>query len=399
MDIGSISSSGIQAALSNMESISNNIANVNTVGYKKSYVNFSDIFTGNGGNDFRQIGMGARVHSVGHDFSTGTIQSSGRGLDLALSRDGFFIQKDPVTGLVSYTRAGRFDFDKDNNLIGNNGILQGFPAYNGVVASSGNLVNLTIPTAGIPPVSTKQVNFSINLDAKNDVITAPFNMNDPATYNYSSTETIYDSLGNSSLVSLYYVKNANNSWTANVVMGNQVIGTGSLDFDANGSMVSNSGLSHLSWDPGNGAATPQLFNVNLTGSTQYQNDNRVSSSSQDGCPSGMPLGCAIDNNGYLNVYYSNGINRVQGQIALAQFRAPQGLEKGDNLSWLPTTNSGSPMVNQDISFGAFLVNSLESSNVDLTEELVKLISAQHDFQANAQVQQTYNQVMQTIEKL
>lgn len=399
MDIGSISSSGIKAALLNMESISNNIANVNTTGYKKSAVNFSDVFAGNNGNAAQQIGMGVRTSSVAYDFSPGTMRSSSNGLHLALPKDGFFIQKNPVTGLVSYTRAGEFQFDSHGNLTGKNGIVQGFPAYNGVVTATGSLVNLAFPTTPLPPKPTTQVNFSVNLNAKSDAITTPLNINDPTTYHFSSNTTIYDSLGNPSTMSLYYVKTADNAWTASAAIGDQIVGSGTLDFDGSGNLVSSSGLNSFSWTPGNGAISPQTINLNMTGSTQYNDANSTRDRTQNGMVSGTPQSCSIDSNGYVNIYYSNNMNVVQGQIAVAKFPAPQGLEKGDNLSWIPTNESGSPLVNQQSSFGAFMVNALESSNVDLTEELVKLIGAQHHFQANAQVQQTYNQVMQTIEKL
>lgn len=400
MGVQNIATSGLKAALTNMEAISNNIANVNSVGYKKSFVNFSDIYMGNVSSSNKQAGFGTRINSVQQDFSTGRIESTTNGLDLRLARDGFFVQKNLATGLTSYTRAGRLNFNKEGYLSSMGGdAIQGYPAIDGKIVASGNLVDLKIPRSSIPAQATTKVDLSLNLNSDSEIITAPFDSSDPLTYNYRSDQSIYDSLGNKYLMSLYYVKNANNTWNTQILVDNNNIGTGNVLFTDTGGLSSVTGLTGLSFNPGNGAASPQAFDINLANSTQYAGENRPYNQSPNGCPSGEPLGCSIGSDGQMNVYYSNGISRVEGQIAVAQFRSTQGLAKSDNMSWLETSDSGSPIIDPQYSQGAVISNSIEISNVDLTEELVKLIGAQHDFQANAQVQQTYNQILQTIENL
>lgn len=398
MGIGNIATSGIKAALTNMEAISNNIANVNTLGFKKSYVNFADIYAGNAGGG-KQVGIGVTVQSVDQDFSTGRLESTQSGLDLRIANNGFFIQKDASSGQVTYTRAGRLQFDKDGYLMGFNGAIQGYPATNGVVSTTGNLTDMQVPVSAIPAQATDNVSFRLNLDSNSTVLGVAFDPNDPSTYNFRSDETLYDSLGNTYTLSLYYVKTADNTWTAQVGVDGNVIGTGNVTFNSDGSLASATGLTGLSWSPTGGAATPQTFDVVLNSSTQYAADNQVYDHEHTGMASGKLLGVSIDKDGNLISSFSNGLTRIEGQIALAQFQAPQGLLQTDNMSWLESGDSGPAIIGANTSQNAFVSNSLEYSNVDLTEELVKLIGAQHDFQANAQVQQTYNQVMQTIENI
>lgn len=399
MGVGSIATSGLQAALSHMESISNNIANVNTIGYKKSYVNFADIYMGSpNGSGNSKLGMGTRVQSVQQNFSLGRIETSSSGLDISLGRDGYFVQKNPGTGLTSYTRAGRLNFDSNGYLKGFGGVIQGFPATNGVVQNTGTLVDMKLPSGAIPAKATSNVSMGINLDSNGTLITVPFDIADSKSYNFRSDQTIYDSLGNASVASMYYIKTADNTWSTQLAINDTLVGTGSLTFDNTGKLDTSTGTTGISWTPSNGAA-PGVLNIDLAGSTQYAGANKFNSQSQDGCPSGELAGCSIDSNGCLNVSYTNGISRIEGQIAIAQFKSNQGLAKSDEMSWMPTSDSGQPMIDPQSSQSGFVSNSIEYSNVDLTEELVNLIEAQHDFQANAQAQQTYNQVLQTIEKI
>lgn len=397
MGIGSIASSGIKAALTHMESISNNIANVNTLGFKKTFLNFADIYSGMAGG--RAIGLGTRVHSVHQNFSPGRVESSEGPLDMCLSNDGFFVQKDPTSGRVSYTRAGRMSVDKDGYITGFNGVLQGYPAIDGVVSDTGNLVDLRLPTSPVPAKATDNLGFQINLNAGEEAITDPFDQDNKDTYNYSSTETIYDSLGQHYTVTAYYVKTAANTWDVHVAVDDTMVGSGSLNFDSEGALVSSPGLTGLSFTPTSGAVSPQNFDIDVSAFTQYHGENKVYDHFRNGMSSGVFNGLYIDGDGKVQVSYSNGLTRVEGQIAVAKFRSPQGLLQSDNMSWLESTESGPASVSLDNSQNAIKSQLLEYSNVDLSEELIKLIGAQHDFQANAQVQQTYNQILQTIENL
>jgi flagellar hook protein FlgE len=383
--------------MTNMETISNNISNANTVGFKKSHVNFSDIYAG-GFNENRTVGFGVKTQSISQNFSMGRIELTDRGLDLSLSNDGFFVQKNNM-GQISYTRAGRLELDKDNYFTGMNGRLQGYPAVNGKVTASGTLVDLQLAQSPLPAKATNNASLTLNLNAGAAIPALPFSDSDPTTYNYRTDTTIYDSLGQSYPASVYYIKAADNSWTSQVYLGSQNIGTGNLSFQSNGVLSSATGLDNLSWTPTSGATSPQTLSLKFPGTTQYASENKTNINDQDGFQAGIPTGFNIDDEGKINVYYTNGQTQLQGQIAVAKFKAPQGLSKGENMSWQATTESGDPLYDQDASINSIHAGTLEYSNVDLTEELVKLMGAQHDFQANAQVAQTYNQVLQTIEKI
>lgn len=400
MGIGSIATTGLQAALSNMEAISNNIANVNTIGFKKNYINFSDIYMSSAtGTSNNSVGMGTRIQSVNQDFSLGRIETSQSGLDLSLAHDGFFIQRNPSNGQVSYTRSGRLDFDKNGFLVGNGGaIIQGYPAVNGVVQTSAQPVDLHFPNSAIPAKPTDAMNMSVNLDSNAALISAPFDATDPNTYNYHSDQTIYDSLGNSYLASLYYIRSADNSWKTQVSINNQIVANGNLSFTNSGELSSATGFSNINWTPVGGAA-PGTLDITMTNSTQNAGECRVYDHNQNGYSAGVPIGGEIDENGCLNISYNNGMSQIEGQIAIARFNSNQGLARSENMSWIPTSSSGQPILDPNASQSNFMVGSIEYSNVDLTEELVSLISAQHDFQANAQAEQVYNQVLQTIEKI
>lgn len=400
MSFGNIANSGIKAALSAMEVVSNNIANVNTLGFKKSFVNFADIYMGGAGAS-QSTGLGTKINSIQQDFTTGRIDSSTSGLDMRLNGEGFFIQKDQATGSISYTRAGHFQIDNQGNLVGAGGVIQGYPASKGVVLPTGQLVNMNISPLPMQPSATSNVNYAVNLNttAQPPVVTT-FDPANAESYNYASApQTVYDSLGNASELTVYYVNTGVNAWNANVVVNGALVGTGTVQFDGSGALSSTTGLSGLNWTHSNGASSPQVLNLNLKGSTQFSSANNTITATQDGHTTGLPQDVSIDASGNMSVYYTNGLTQIQGQLAVAKFAAPQGLTKADDLSWIPSSSSGAAIVNPSASENNFVTNSLENSNVDLTDELVNLISNQQWFQANAQATQVYNQVMQTIGQL
>ncbi|MGQ3892633.1 flagellar hook protein FlgE [Legionella sp. CNM-4043-24] len=397
MGMGNIANTGIKAAMTNMENISNNIANVNTIGFKKSQINFADVYASSFASK-QQVGFGVQTQAIRQNFSMGRIESTDNGLDLCLGNDGFFVQKNK-SGQAVYTRNGQLSLDKEGYLVGNTGRLQGYPAVNGSIVSAGVLNDLQITQNALPAKATTNAQLVLNLDASSDVKTAAFDATDTTTYNFRTDTRIFDSLGQSYPMSVYYVKTADNSWTAQVMMDTQSIGSGTVTFQSSGALDTVNGLDTLSWTPTGGAATPQPLAISLTDSTQFSGESKKYSADQDGYAAGVPTGYLIDGDGKINVYYSNDQKQVQGQIAVAQFRAPQGLSRTENMSWLATNESGDPFVDPATSMGAIGTNKLEYSNVDLTTELVSLMGAQHDFQANAQVVQTYNQVLQTIENI
>lgn len=407
--IGSIATSGMNAAMSDMQEISNNIANVNTIGFKQAMVDFADVNSGGTGScgSASSGGMGVKVLSISQDFSPGQTEITNQCLDVSINGSGFFIQRDPISGLTSYTRAGRFSLDDNGYILGLNGRIQGFPVINGQVSATGLVDDLKVPQLPAVPTPTSKVSMQLNLNSNSTApANTPFSSTDSTTYNYRTDSTLYDSLGTSNILSVFYVKDAVSSggpgittWTAyGYVNGNQVA-TGSIGFSASGLLDSTTGLDSISWTPSAGAATPPNLTINLTGSTHMSTDHQVTLNEADGNPAGTPTGFFIDTSGKINVHYSNGQTIIKGQLALANFKDPGSLARSENMSWVPTLTSGTPIINASASANAFMSGTIESSNVDLTSQLVRLLNSQHNFQANAQVEQTYSQVLQTVEKL
>lgn len=398
MGIGNIATTGMQAAIINMETISNNIANANTYGFKSSSVNFADLFPTNGSSD--QPGLGVTVPSILQNFNTGGSASTNVPSDLSITNSGFFIMQDATSGEISYTRYGRFSFDGGYFLQGNQR-LQGFAAVNGVIPSGTSATDLVISTSPIAANPTSVVTQNgLNLDANDEVPVNSFSTSDTSSYNFSNPATVYDSLGNANSLVLYYIKSSANNWTVNAYVNGSSVGTGSLYFSNTGALSSTSGLGSLSFSPTSGAASPQDFAVDLTGATQTSAGDSVNLFTSDGYPVGAYTGYDIDKNGFVSVSYNNGQPPVLvGQIALATFQSPAGLQNIGNASWVATSSSGAAVVNQANSQSGLNPGSVELSNVDLTSEMVNLINAQNTFQANAQVEQAYNQVMQTVTKL
>lgn len=402
MGIGNIATTGMQAAMTNMEVISNNISNSNTYGFKSSTTSFADIYPSGNDASSVQAGLGVSVTGIEQSFTPGGPTPTGNQSDLAIKGNGFFVMTDASSGTTSYTRNGHFAFS-NGNLTNGNQVLQGFPSLDGVTISSGSApTNLFINTAPVAAKATANVVQSgVNLNANDPIPTAtPFSATNPLTYNFSSNSVVYDSLGNANNLTLYYVKTSSDNWNVNAVVNGTQVATGSLAFSTTGSLSSQSAnLSTLQFSPTDGAATPQIFNVSMTGATQFGSPDFTNPFTPDGFPAGQYTGYTIDGNGMVNVNYSNKQTVLAGQVALANFQSPQGLQNIGNMSWTATSASGAASINQSNSTGNILQSNLELSNVDLASEMVNLINAQNTFQANAQVEQTYSQVMQTVTKL
>ncbi len=405
MGMGEIATSGMQAAMSNMDVISNNISNANTLGFKKSSASFVDLFPS--GNDASgvQIGLGVNLDGIQQNFKPGTRSDTGLPSDMCITGAGFFMMRDPVAGTTTYTRNGHFTFDSSNGYfnIGNQR-LQGFPAVNGIIPAGSTPSDLKISTAAQAAKASTTVSAQgLNLNSGDTIpATTPFNQTDTTSYNYTNHSTMYDSLGNATNLDLYYVKTAANTWSVYSSVNGTVINSASpanLTFNSSGQITSTSGLSGLSYTPTTGAAAMN-FSINMTGTTQFGNPNTTTSPfTTDGYPAGTFSKYTVDNNGIITAIYSNGPPVKVGQVALATFQSPQHLQNLGGATWAATTSSGAPISNPDNSIGSIAQAALEMSNVDLAAELVSLINAQNTFQANAQVEQTYNQVMQTVTKL
>jgi len=400
MGIGNIATTGMQAAMTNMEVISNNIANSNTDAYKGSYASFSDIYPAGGNAAGVQAGLGVNVAGIQQNFKPGGTRTSDSSSHLAITNNGFFVLRDAASGETTYTRNGKFDF-RDGYFVLGNQRLQGFPAVNGVIPAGSTPADLFVNTAPMPAEPTTLVTQQrLNLNASDSLpATATFDPNDLTSYNFTSTATLYDSLGTSNTLNLYYVKTAANEWTVNAYVNGNSVGTGSLTFSSDGSLSAATGFTGLSFAPTSGATSPQDFSITMTGATQYANPSGSEKFISDGFFAGTFSGFGIDKNGEVTATYSNNEKVLVGKVALAMFQSPQGLQNIGTMSWTETADSGQPNINQVNSENGIQQSSIEMSNVDLASEMVNLITAQNIFQANAQVQQVYNQVMQTVTKL
>jgi flagellar hook protein FlgE len=397
--------SGLNVAAKNLDAIGNNVANSGTVGYKAARAEFADVFASSLAGGGTQIGIGASVAAVKQQFAQGNIVSSANPLDVAINGSGFF--RLSSNGSVSYSRNGQFSLDRDGFIVANNGArLTGYPSdVNGQVISS-TPVDLRVSLANIPPQPTGTSRIAMNLDSRDTPPVAAFDINDPTSYNSSTAMTIYDSQGNAHTLTLYFRKTAANNWDVHAAADGTALGggasVGALSFDAAGSLAANVNM-NISVPLTNGANTPLTFPVIFPAgeTSQFGVGFAVSQLSQDGFTTGRIAGFSIGSDGVILGRYTNGQSRAQGQIVLADFINPQGLVATGNNQWTESADSGQPLVASpgSGSLGTLQAGSLEESNVDMTEELVRMITAQRVYQANAQTIRTQDQLLQTLVNL
>ncbi|WP_045727458.1 flagellar hook protein FlgE [Xanthomonas sp. GPE 39] len=396
--------SGIKAANTDLNVTANNIANVNTTGFKGSRAEFADQFTVSGyGLARNAVGSGVRVSNVAQQFSQGNIDPTGRNLDLAISGSGFFTLSN--NGARIYSRAGNFQTDANGYVVNPQGArLQVFPpTASGNGFAVGSLSDLQLQTTDSPPNPTSTLNLTFTLPGNAQPPTvATFDPNNANSYNSSTGgTTVYDSLGVSHIQTSYFVKTATpNQWQVyNYIDGVAAGGASTLQFSNNG-MLSNPANGQIAlgtFTPSTGAG-PLNLTLNVTGSTQYGETFALRAASQDGYASGKLNAISIDPTGVVYARYSNNANKALGQVAMSNFVNPQGLTSlGDN-AWAESAGSGSPRtgVAGSSDFGSVQSGALESSTVDLTEQLVNMIVAQRNFQANSQMISTQDQVTQTV---
>lgn len=399
----SIALSGLNASSADLDAISNNIANVSTTGFKESRTEFSDIFSSASlGAVSTGIGSGVNVSKVDQQFSQGNISLTSNGLDLAINGQGFFRLSD--NGSIVYSRAGSFSADANGYLV--NAASQRLTAY--LADNSGNVTgalgDLQLNTANIAPQATSNVDVGVNLPATATPPATAFNVNDPTTYNNSTSMTVYDSEGSSHLATLYFVNTGANTWGTHLFIdGTEATpsASGDLTFDSNGTLTSPTGgqvsynalpisnASDLSLTLDYGATTP---------TTQFGDSFAVNALGQDGYASGQLSGVDIGSTGLIQARYTNGQSKTLGQVALANFPNPQGLRQLGDSSWSESSDSGAALIGQPgtASLGQIQSGALEGSNVDLTEQLVNMITAQRDFQANSEMIKTEDAITQTI---
>jgi flagellar hook protein FlgE len=402
--------SGLNASGKRLDVIGNNIANANTVGMKVSRAEFTELIAaalGPSGGGGAGGGIGVTVGAVSQQFSQGTINITGNSLDVAINGGGFYqlTQKD---GSAAYTRDGQFKLTSTGDIVTNTGAnLMGYPTTLLGITTSSTIQKLTVPTgAPIPAKATSAVTAEFNLDARAKVgATAT-----PPTVigTYGTTMTGFDSQGVPVPITLYFDKTAADAWNIYVPdpASTQAaplppVLLTNMTFDVNGKLtlpVGTTPLTLQSTNPSIGAFTATL---DLSTVTQYGAAFAVSSLTQDGYAAGSLTGVKIDDRGILTTTYSNGQSQARGQISLADFRNVQGLAPVGAGSWVETASSGQPIrgIPGEGNFGKLRAGATEDSNVDLTAELISMMTAQRDYQANAQTIKTQDQVLSTLVNL
>ena len=497
--------SGLNGAAKQLDVIGNNIANASTVGFKGSQAQFADVYAnslnGAGGN---QAGIGVKVSQIAQQFTQGNIEASNNPLDIAINGAGFF--RTTVSGVTQYSRNGQFSLDKNGFMVNAQGAkLTGFAAGPSGAILAGSPSPIQINTADLKPVASSRVDTEINLDSGSAIpVTAPFNANDPTSYNKQTPIDVYDSLGNPHVMSTFYVKTGGGEWDVysavdGVEITNQAVAaaaqddaasitardnyqtaastppgntssqaiayaqaaanavkndaaaagatpatlaaiqaaadsagttvginpdgidaliaaavevpavrSGYLRFDTSGALSSSAMAPqalpltvNLPIFPSTGSANTLTLQLGFANSTQYGAATSEKKTTQDGYTAGQLQRFSAGPDGVILGQYSNGQSHALGQIVLANFANPNGLTPLGNNAWAETSASGNPLVGtpNSGSLGVLQSSSVENSNVDLTAELVNMITAQRVYQANAQTIKTQDSVLQTLVNL
>ncbi|TDV08057.1 flagellar hook protein FlgE [Paraburkholderia caballeronis] len=392
--------SGLAAASNDLDVIGNNIANANTVGFKQSTAQFQDVYANTLASSVNtQIGLGASLSEVQQDFSQGTITTTGQSLDVAINGSGFFQMSD--NGSITYSRNGVFQLDPNGDIVNAQGLqLMGYAANASGVINTASTVPLQVPTTNLAPQPTANVDASVNLNAQQSPpATTPFSESDSTSYNYSTSAVVYDSLGGKQTLNVYYVMNSTGNWDVYAGTAGNATQVGSMQFDQGGNLTSpTDGKMTVTVDPTDGAATNQQITINVTGTTQYGSANGPYNVQPDGYATGQLTGFTVGADGTLTGQYSNGQTQALGQIVLATFNNPNGLHDLGGNEYAQTSESGAPQVSTpgSTNHGSLTGGAIEASNVNLTNQLVDLITAQRNYQANAQTIKTQQTVDQTL---
>jgi flagellar hook protein FlgE len=395
--------SGLGAASSDLDVIGNNIANANTVGFKQGSAQFADMYASSMATAVsNQIGIGTRLAEVQQQFSQGTITTTNQALDVAINGNGFYQLSS--NGATVYSRNGVFHLDDSGKIVNSAGLqLMGYASDSGGVVSSASTVPLTVPTANIAPTATKTITAAFNLNSQDSNNAASsFDPTNGNTYNASTSVDVYDSLGGTQKVSVYFTKSGTGDWEAFAGYGDPVsqkTDLGAVKFDSSGNLTSGSSFTFTipnGADP-SGTST-QSLTLNLAGTTQYGAKSGLTNLHQDGNSTGELTGFTVGTDGMLTGNYSNGETKALGQIAIANFNNQNGLQNLGGNVYAQTAASGAPQVGTpgSTNHGTLQGGAVEDSNVDLTSELVNLITAQRNYQANAQTIKTQQTVDQTL---
>lgn len=427
--------SGLNAASKAIDATSHNIANSSTIGYKASVAHFGDVYASSlAGAGASQIGIGVNLSAIQQQFTQGNITSTNNPLDISINGAGFF--RMDQNGATTFSRNGQFHLDKNGFIINDQNMkLTGYAAQSNIIVPS-TPAPLQISASDLAPQATgynststfNGIKANLNLDSRETVPTSAWvdgpaagsttaYTPDPLTYNYSTALSIYDSLGNDHTMTFYFRKTAvAGQWA---VYGN-VDGTtnlnnggagpiGTLTFGTDGQITAGSPMNVsvsmtnvlASQSQANGAQAVQTFPLDFVGTTQYGSPFGTNRLEQDGYAAGHLVGLSVGDDGVIQGRYSNGQTFAQGQVVLANFTNPNGLQSLGNNQWAETSVSGPALVGapNTSSLGVLSSSTVEESNVDLTAELVNLITKQRNYQANAQSIKTQDQVMQTLVNL
>lgn len=413
MGISSAMFSGVSGLNTNSQAmtvIGNNLANTNTIAFKGARTVFSDLLSSSivGSGGISQVGRGVNVSVVDNVFSQGTFEATESNLDVAVEGDGFFVLKEVGNDTTYYSRAGAFRFDEEGFLINPEGYrVQGQPYdVNGELAA-GDPGDIQVQNVGLVPArATDDMTLNTNLDAAAVPPAIAFAFDDQDSFNYSSSTTVYDSLGEPHLITVYFVKDAVNDnewdwyWTTQDTDGNDVAGpnpAGVINFNDDGTLddaIPGNGVGQIIVpDWANGSEVNQQIQVNFD-TTQFNNESRVISQDQNGNAAGNLTGVNINEDGAVVASYSNGEQVFISHLILGKFQNANGLELAGSNLYIESEDSGVPRVGlPGPELGKIFTNSLEQSNVDIGQEFVKMITVQRGFQANSKIITTVDELL------
>lgn len=413
--------SALDATNTAIDVVGNNLANLNTTGFKESTVSFHDLVTQamNSGLDQAQVGFGVAPPTTVQQFTQGDIQSAQNPLDGAIQGQGFFVVSDPSTGATLYTRDGNFQLDANGNLLTESGQhVQGWMASGGQINTSGPVQNIQVQTGQIrPPVATKNISLDMNLD-----VTPPTGA---ATGTFSTPIQVVDSLGNPLVLTMNFTQSAANplQWTYQITApGNAIAGgkagvpqnllanPGTLTFNANGTLATPTAangsipiaINNLSDSAANMNINWNLYDSNGNPTiSEYSEASAVSANSQDGEQAAELMSVSMSNGGQIMAQYSDGTQSVVAQLAVAGIRNPDSLSAVGNNDFQATAQTALPAIGTANTGGRgqIIGGSLESSTVDIARELTNLIVLQSAYEANAKVVTTVDQLSQTTVNL
>ncbi len=407
MGISSALYSGVSGLNTNSQAmtvIGNNLANTNTLGFKGARTVFSDLLSStiNGSGGSSQVGRGVNVSKVDNVFSQGTFETTESGLDVAIEGSGFFMLKEVGADTTYYSRAGAFRFDEDGYLVNPEGFrVQGRLFNADGLLLPGDPEDIRVEDTGLVEANaTTVMTLTQNLDASSVPPAVAFVAADPATYNYSSSIQVFDSLGNPHLLTSYFQKQVgppDNTWNMywDAPDAGAAGGPSVMTFDIDGNLTAPVGgvvaLPAIDW--GNGS-NPAIAMTMTFDTTQFVSESAVLSQDQDGFGSGNLTAVTIDDEGVVTATYSNGEQTKIAHMALSRFNNPGGLELvGSNL-FVATAQSGVPRVGlPGPELGKVFTNSLEQSNVDMGAEFVRMITVQRGFQANSKIITTVDELL------